>query len=1211
MDAISFVLGVKTAQLRSTQLKDLVFRTAALAPEGAGEGAAADDKDAPDRASVTAVIEDAKGVEHRFQRTITPAGSSEFRYNGRVVSYTLYNQRLEQLNILVKVRNFLVFQGDVEAIAAQCSKDLSEVVDEVSGSRALAGEYDAARTAYDASVAHSSALVTKRKNLLAEVRAFRQQKEAADRLDAVKLELHAHLVQQMLWRLYHIHEITEIHTDWIEAHAARNEQLRRRHDEREAQVATARADAGRVQQAILAQEAEEKKLTRAIDAARPEREKLEERLAHAQHKRKQAATLCAQAERDRDAHDATLARLDADRALVEQTAAEARAEQEAALAATSVPRSAEEVQRYHDLRAVASRAAVDERRALEHAERARKQHDERRASRREALEQATAKHARLVEQHAQLTAALDALQTREPEVRADAERARAALDAHAAERAACAERERALNDALKACYEQLLQMGQDQRGHERARRLRESLRAMRSLFPGVHGRLLELCEPTQRKYALAVATALGRYADAVVVDTEATAVECIEYLRTQRAGHATFLPLDTVQVKPVNDRLRSLSVHARLAVDVIQYAPAIERAVHFACGNTLLCDSLDVARELCYARNERVKAVTLQGAVLHKTGMLTGGSAAPDAQHEFDERAMLGVQRERDRCMEELKALHQRKYDLGDGDALAADLARAQQRAAALAEERADTARRADAAQREADALAAQLDADRDAVRADDAEAARRADECAALAATIAAADDAVFAPFCAEVGVDNIRTYEAQQQHLAGALGAATQQHARQLARLAHQRTFTAEQRAATDERVAYLRATVDKEAARVPALEAALAEHERTLDALRTQRSAARDALAARRTELDAAQDTLAERRRALQAATRDWDAHRKEVAHRTDEIEQLAAERRALFRRCRLEAIDLPLRAGDLGAVPLDEAHTDAARADDGIDVDFALLTDAQRTDRGSAMQRTLQARIDEAREEMERLAPHAQGGSRLDAMHAELQACEREMDAARALVRDARDAFFAVKQQRADRFLRAYEHIAQHIDPIYKELTQSKAAPTGGVAYLTLEDTDEPFVAGLRYHAMPPMKRFRDMDQLSGGEKTMAALALLFAIHTFQPAPFFVLDEVDAALYVPIPLTQRRPQRRARQRLHPAARTRPGAVYRDLAQGLALRTQPGPRRRVPQPGPAHERLHHARPRAVCVALRGDGRAHRRTGRHGRLLRAIDAL
>ena len=53
-------------------------------------------------------------------------------------------------------------------------------------------------------------------------------------------------------------------------------------------------------------------------------------------------------------------------------------------------------------------------------------------------------------------------------------------------------------------------------------------------------------------------------------------------------------------------------------------------------------------------------------------------------------------------------------------------------------------------------------------------------------------------------------------------------------------------------------------------------------------------------------------------------------------------------------------------------------------------------------------------------------------------------------------------------------------------------------------------------GVKYHAMPPMKRFRDMEQLSGGEKTVAALALVFAIHNYHPSPFFVLDEVDAAL-----------------------------------------------------------------------------------------------
>ena len=99
---------------------------------------------------------------------------------------------------------------------------------------------------------------------------------------------------------------------------------------------------------------------------------------------------------------------------------------------------------------------------------------------------------------------------------------------------------------------------------------------------------------------------------------------------------------------------------------------------------------------------------------------------------------------------------------------------------------------------------------------------------------------------------------------------------------------------------------------------------------------------------------------------------------------------------------------------------------------------------------------------------------------------------------------------------NKFNRAYTHIAENIDRIYKELTKSKTFPLGGTAYLTLEDGDEPYQQGIKYHAMPPMKRFREMELLSGGEKTIAALALLFAINSSSPSPFFVLDEVDAAL-----------------------------------------------------------------------------------------------
>lgn len=100
-------------------------------------------------------------------------------------------------------------------------------------------------------------------------------------------------------------------------------------------------------------------------------------------------------------------------------------------------------------------------------------------------------------------------------------------------------------------------------------------------------------------------------------------------------------------------------------------------------------------------------------------------------------------------------------------------------------------------------------------------------------------------------------------------------------------------------------------------------------------------------------------------------------------------------------------------------------------------------------------------------------------------------------------------------RCDLFNKAYEHMSECIDKIYKDLTRSSSAP-GGVAFLSAEDNEEPYLSGVRYNVMPPGKNFVETEQLSGGEKTMAALALLFSIHSFHPAPFFVLDEVDAAL-----------------------------------------------------------------------------------------------
>lgn len=147
----------------------------------------------------------------------------------------------------------------------------------------------------------------------------------------------------------------------------------------------------------------------------------------------------------------------------------------------------------------------------------------------------------------------------------------------------------------------------------------------------------------------------------------------------------------------------------------------------------------------------------------------------------------------------------------------------------------------------------------------------------------------------------------------------------------------------------------------------------------------------------------------------------------------------------------------------------------------------------------------------------MAPNMRATDRLEGVESRLKDTDAEFATARRIARQTKEQFDDVKQQRHDLFMRAYTHIADQIQIVYKDLTKSRDNPLGGQAYLDLEEEEtEPYLHGTKYNAMPPLKRFRDMEHLSGGEKTMAALALLFAVHSYQPSPFFVLDEVDAAL-----------------------------------------------------------------------------------------------
>ncbi|KAI5458384.1 hypothetical protein BGZ63DRAFT_416080 [Mariannaea sp. PMI_226] len=350
----------------------------------------------------------------------------------------------------------------------------------------------------------------------------------------------------------------------------------------------------------------------------------------------------------------------------------------------------------------------------------------------------------------------------------------------------------------------------------------------------------------------------------------------------------------------------------------------------------------------------------------------------------------------------------------------------------------------------------------------------------------IARVEDEVFANFCSRLGYSDIRAYDASQGKLEQEFEWEETRHNDTQARMSRMRTHS------------YTR---DKKA-----IEKAMREEQDEVDALR---------------------ETLDETRADL------GEKNQKVAEARAEDINVLETTS-ALLRRCRLEQIQIPLVEGTLDNLPNEDdllhQDPDAMDVDDddeeimgialddhGIEIDFDGLDEELKNSDAPSMEETLTDKITALTVELEKLNPNMRAMERLESVESRLKHTDQEYEDSKAAAHVAKEAFNEIKQRRFELFNKAFSHIQEQISHVYKDLTRSEAYPLGGQAYLDIEeDTDMPYLSGIKYHAMPPLKRFRDMEHLSGGEKTMAALALLFAIHSYQPSPFFVLDEVDAAL-----------------------------------------------------------------------------------------------
>ncbi|KAL9940643.1 hypothetical protein V8E36_000131 [Tilletia maclaganii] len=1140
MDAISFVLGVKSSHLRSNQLRDLIYRGRKLAQEPAEGQDVADNMNLSDdegdaegegtatKASVTAVYRDGRGMDHRFQRSITLTSGSEYRYNGRVVPHATYDAKLTSFNILVKAKNFLVFQGDVEAVASQQPKDLSRLIDQISGSLELKEEYEQARDRQDRAIEASTAVFSKRRGINSELKQFKEQKTEAERFERLLIEKDELIRHRLLWRLFHIEDAIGDNVESVDSMNAQLTPMRKADEKAERKTTQLRQSVALLSKDMLQQETTVRNKEKQLQKIRPELDALTELMRYSKGKSENATKLLEHVSKDLDKHQEELRRLKVLQSETQKRADVAAKKQQKLLEQTGLKLSKEDLSEYNSLKASAATEAVAERQQIDALRREARIRSDAVQKYQDQLDELSRKRRRIEEEARTGADNISRLESTTGDLTKRLKKQQDKLQAIRTERSRINQRETKLNEDLQVCYTKLLQANQDQRESEREAKMREACNTLQKIFPGVRGRVATLCRPTQRKYDLAITTVLGSYADAIIVDTEKTGIECIAYLRDQRVGSVTLLPLDTLQVKPINDRLRSIAKGARLAVDVIEYAPSIERAIHFACENSVVCDSLEVAREICYEKEQRVKAVALDGTIIHKSGLMTGGQSEQTVTRRWEEGELSSLSKQRDGALAELKDLGRAKRQLPTEEEYVAAIAKLEAEVAQANEELTQVKSRLTGINDEIKAIDTQKKALEPKLASSQQSLEETTTKIEELEVTVYAAEDIIFDAFCQRIGVENIREYENTQLKALQERSEEQLEYESQLARLTHQATFEEQQVGSIQERLAALTRTRDKEAEKLKAyetdnakltkqlesLEAELGEVTRAFEDLKTQH-------AEKSVQLDAA-------KKESKKATADLNQVLKEIAAANVEIERLGAERLSIYRRCRLEEIELPLKKGSLDTVPLEESRNDdtmdvdestqepAEVKDYGIEVDFSELADAEKEDGGPEMERSFRDKINNVDLEIEKMSPNMKAVERLGDTEAKLAKSEKEFDRARREARDAREEFNQIKKKRCELFNKAYKHISERIDKVYKALTAGKAAPMGGVAYLSLEDDEEPYLSGVKYHAMPPMKRFRDMDQLSGGEKTMAALALLFAIHSYQPAPFFVLDEVDAAL-----------------------------------------------------------------------------------------------
>jgi structural maintenance of chromosome 1 len=984
MDAISFVLGIKSSHLRSTHLKDLVYRGrvlktskvnddgSATAPGANGHAngyADDDDNDSrktsrgdPKSAWVMAVYEDDAGDEQRWKRSITSQGASEYRINDRVVTAQQYNEALESENILIKARNFLVFQGDVEAIAAQSPQDLTRLIEQISGSLEYKTEYERLQSEAEQAAENQNFQLHRRRGINSEIKQYQEQKKEADNFQRKTEERDEVAVTQILWKLYHFQREMDESNAKIMEHQENLKEFRRNVESYERKLESARKEHATAGKEVSKVERSIRSKERALEDMENSLIPIDEKVEQTSRDMDKIRQRLDVVKKERDEQGELIQKAKKDLTSVEKAQEHYENEYRDRMKKQGKDLSDVDRKEYNSLRALAMSQSTANQAKLENLLRQQRSDEVTVNSLKGKVESISAAVEKLEAELETTGERKAAAELAVQQLFEEIDLKKKEFNQVQSERVRTNQRRTELQEKLEEVAKKLREADDGRRQNDKETRLKEMVTSLKRIFPGVRGRIGDLCKPKQKKFDEAVIVALGRDFDSVIVDTEKTGVECVQYLKDQRFPPMTFIPLDNIKVNAVNTAIKGIT-GARLTIDTIDFDASLERAMSYACGSSVVCDSLDIAKYICYEKKIPVKAVTLEGFVIHKAGLMTGGRGPEHkgGKRRFEEQDVQNLQRMGAKFKDEMEKLPRADRRGAAEEGLQIELAGLEQRHAFARAEFEALNKNYTSKKRETDNERKSL---RDwepkyNEKSSNLESTRRTAK--EFQDAISKVQDQVFADFCKKLGYSDIRTYEAQQGSMEQEAAEQRNKYEVQKQRLRSRLAWEESRHKETINRVKLMQDQLRRLDSDVQKYKREKAGIEKKMGVHRDEMEALSETLDECKAELAEKNQKVAEVRAEVQKRSKEIEGRQKDIGGLETMMQKSSAGKFALLRRCKLEQVQVPLVSGSLDNLPNEDnlLHQDAdamdiddggdndlieaALDDHGIEIDFEGLDD----------------------------------------------------------------------------------------------------------------------------------------------------------------------------------------------------------------------------------------------------------------------------